>query len=221
MSTAFAVKPKPRTRGQLLRLSNVDWRTYSRLVLSFGNRHDVRLTYDEGELEIMVPLLEHDWDGRVIYLFVAVLTEELGLPLTPGGTTTMRQQLKKKGIEADEIFWIENAPRMAGRRRLDLRRDPAPDLAVEVDVTHSSLDRLSIYAAIGIPELWRLKGKTLTFYLLGADGTYAESAVSRAFPLLGPGDLLPFMREIWRTADVHPVLRKFRSWLRRRIKKKS
>src|SRR5207237_1623370 len=116
----------------------------------------------------------------------------------------------------DEIFWIANAPRMAGRRRLDLRRDPPPDLAVEVDVTHGSLNRLQIYAALGVPELWRLKGKKLTFYVLAADGAYAEAAVSRAFPLLAPGDLLPFIEEMRQTADVIPVLRKFRAWVSRR-----
>src|SRR5436190_2363972 len=124
----------------------------------------------------MSPRLEHDDDGRFLGDLVFVLTEELGLPLKRGGSTTLRRRLKQRGIEADECFWIANAPRMAGRRRLDLRVDPPPDLAIEVDVTHSPLDRLSIYAALKIPEVWRLKGDELLFYVLGGDGTYQAAA---------------------------------------------
>jgi Uma2 family endonuclease len=149
--------------GRCLRLSCVDWKTYSRLLHAFAERPGIRLTYDRGELEIMSPTLEHDDDGRVLGMFVLVLTGELGLPIKPGGSTTLRRRLLRRGIEADECFWITNAHRIAGRRRLDLRTDPPPDLAIEVDVTHSSLDRLAIYAALGVPEIWRLAGDTLIF----------------------------------------------------------
>src|SRR5438132_4728027 len=174
----------PPGRRQFFRLSGVDWQTYSRLLHAFAERPSVHLTYDRGELEIMSPSLEHDDDGRIMGTLVFVLTEELGLPLKRGGSTTMRRRLKERGIEADECFWIANAHRMAGRRQLDLRRDPPPDLAIEVDVTHGSLDRLSIYAALKVPEVWRLAGDQLTFHVLGADGTYTVPATSRSFPLI-------------------------------------
>src|SRR5438445_2976521 len=128
----------------------------------------------------MSPLLQHDDVRRFLGTLVFVLTEELGLPLKHGGSTTLRRRLKRRGIEADELFWIANAHRMAGRRRLDLRRDPPPDLAIEVDVTHGSLDRLGIYAALKAPEMWRLHGDTLTFHVLGERGTYTTADRSRA-----------------------------------------
>jgi hypothetical protein len=116
MSQAPSVRQPP--PGSCLRLSGVDWRTYSRLLRAFAERPGIRLTYDRGELEITSPTLEHDDDGRVLGTFVFVLTEELGLPLKHGGSTTLRRRLRRRGIEADECFWIANAHRMAGRRRL-------------------------------------------------------------------------------------------------------
>ena len=214
MSQAAAVGPPSAARSVLL--SDADWRTYSRLLRVFAEKPGVRLTYDRGVLEIMSPLIEHDEDGRVLGLFVFVLTEELGLPLTPGGSTTLRRRLRQRGLEPDECYWIANAHRMAGVRRLNLRRDPPPDLAIEIDVTHSSLDRLSIYAALGVPEVWRLDGDQLTFYLLGPKRDYSAANCSPTFPLVTPADLLGFLQQARQTGDKNPVIRQFREWVRQR-----
>jgi Uma2 family endonuclease len=214
MSRASASKPLP---GQYLRLSRIDWHTYTRLLRAFAERPAIRITYDRGELEIMSPVLEHDYDGRFLGDLVVALTEELHLPRMRGGSTTMRRRKRQKGIEADDCFWIANAHRMAGRRRLDLRTDPPPDLAIEVDVTHSSLDHLRIYAALRVPEVWRLDSDNLSFHVLGADGTYQSAATSRAFPMVAPGDLMPFIQEARKTSDENEVVRRFREWIRQRI----
>lgn len=214
MSLAPSVGQPP--AGRCLRISGIDWRTYARLLHAFAERPGVRLTYDRGELEIMVPLLEHDDDGRFLGDLVFVLTEELGLPLKRGGSTTLRRRARRRGIEADECFWITNAHHMAGRRRLDLRTDPPPDLALEVDVSRSSLDRLSIYAALRVPEVWRLEGDTLIFHVLRPDGTYAIAAASRSFPLVSPADLLRFLQQARQAGDENAVIRQFRDWVRQR-----
>jgi hypothetical protein len=120
------------------------------------------------------------------------------------------------GIEADECFWIANAHRMVGRRRLDLRIDPPPDLVVEVDVTHSSLDRMSIYARLGVPEVWRLDGDALTFHVLGEGGRYTLAPTSRTFPMVTPADLMRFVHEARAASDMSVVLRAFREWVRER-----
>lgn len=202
--------------GQYLRLSGVDWQTYSRLLYVFAERPAIRLTYDRGELEILSPRLEHDDAGRILGGLVFALTEELALPLKRGGSTTLRRRLKQRGVEADECFWIANAHRMAGRRRLNLRTDPPPDLAIEVDVTHSSLDRFAIYAALKVPELWRLDGDTLTFHVLGEDGTYTTADRSRAFPQVAPADLFSFLQQARQAGDENVVTRQFREWIRQR-----
>lgn len=214
MSQAPPIRRPP--PGRCLLLSNVDWPMYSRLLRVFAERPGIRLTYDRGELEIMSPSLEHDDDAEFLGDLVLALTEELSLPLKRGGSVTMRRRARRRGIEADRCFWIANAHRMAGRRRLDLRTDPPPDLAIEVDVSHSSLDRLGIYARLGVPEVWRLEGDTLTFYVLGGDGRYASAAASRSFPLVGPADLLPFVQQARQAGDQNAILRQFRQWVRQR-----
>jgi Uma2 family endonuclease len=213
MSQAPPVGQPP--AGRCLRLSGVNWRTYAGLLHLFAERPGVRLAYDRGELEIMSPLPEHDDDGRFLGDLVFVLTEELGLALKRGGSTPLRRR-RRRGIEADECFWIANAPRMAGRRRLDLRTDPPPDLAIEVDVSHSSLDRLSIYAALRVPEVWRLEGDSLIFHVLHPDGTYETAATSRSFPLACPADLLGFLQQARQAGDENAVMRQFRQWVRQR-----
>src|SRR5260370_32417765 len=95
-----------------LRLSGVDWRTYSRLLWGFAEQRGVRLIYDRGELEIMSPLLEHDDDADFLGVLVWTLTEELGLPIKPGGSVTVRRRKRQRGLEPDRCYWIANAHRM-------------------------------------------------------------------------------------------------------------
>jgi Uma2 family endonuclease len=215
MSRASAVPLPP--PGRWLRLSGVDWQTYTRLLHAFAERPGIRLTYDRGELEIMAPLLAHDGDAFVLNLLVVALTDELGLPVVGGTSTTLRRRLRRRGIEADECYWIANAHRMQGVRRLNLRRDPPPDLAIEIDVTRSSLNRLAVYAALRVPEIWRLDGDVLTFHVLDTSGHYAEAAVSLAFPVVAPADLLAFLQRARGTTDVNPIVRDFRTWIRQRL----
>jgi Uma2 family endonuclease len=199
-----------------LRLSGVDWQTYLRLLRIFAERPAVRLTYDRGELEIMSPLLEHDDDSRFLCQLVVALTDELGMPLKFGGSTTLRRRLHQRGIEADECFWIANAHRLAGHRRLDLRVDPPPDLAIEIEVSRSSLKRMAIYATLGVPEVWRLDGDTLTFNVLVKDQSYEIAKVSKSFALVKPADLVGFLQQARQAADDNVVIRRFRKWIRQR-----
>jgi Uma2 family endonuclease len=163
-------------------LDGIDWRTYTRLLRAFERWRRVRLTYDRGTLEIRTPLLlEHEGPACLLGQFVDTLIEELQLPCRHGGSVTLRRRRKQRGLEPDSCYWIANAAKMRGRMRLDLRTDPPPDLAIEVDVTSSSLDRMSIYAALGIPEVWRLTTAALSFNVLVA-GAYRVEPNSLAFP---------------------------------------
>src|SRR5262249_21121601 len=96
------------------------------------------------------------------------------------------------------------------------RVDPPPDLALEVDVTHSSMDRLAIYAALQVPEVWRLDGDVLTFHVLNDQGVYESAATSRSFPQATPADLLGFLQLGRQAGDENVVIRQFRDWVRQR-----
>lgn len=201
--------------GQNFLLYDADWKTYSRLLRVFAERPSVRLTYDRGVLEIMSPLPEHESDARFLGRLATTLSEELALPIKAGGSTTFRRRKKRRGLEPDDCFWIANEPRMRGKRTFDPRVDPPPDLAIEVDVTSSSLDRMGIYAALAVPEVWRLVGSVLTFHVLGAKG-YASVPHSLALPRVQPADLLRYlnMRD---QMDENAVVREFRTWVRQRV----
>jgi Uma2 family endonuclease len=202
------------TRPSLV-LEDIDWRMYSRLLRVFAERPAIRLTYDRGRLEIMSPLLQHEVYADLLGRFVVVLTEELGLPIQAGRSTTLRRRRKRRGVEPDHSWWIAHAKEMQGRLELDLKRDPPPDLAVEIDVTHGSLDRMSIYAALGVPEVWRLAEDGLAFHLLQPSGSYVAGP-SSTFPGLAAADLGPFLALRAKT-DENDMVRQFRAWVRQRI----
>jgi Uma2 family endonuclease len=148
---------------------------------------------------------------------VDTLTEELEIPVEGGGTTTHKRQDLDKGAEPDQCYWLgENARRVRGKRQLDLNVDPVPDLIIEVDVTHTSLDRLKIFAALGVPEVWRSDNRTLQFLHLQADGTYRRRTTSRNFPTLRVSSVARFLKQ-GRTADKTAWIRSFRAFVREQV----
>lgn len=198
-------------------LGGVSWDTYRRMRHAFRHSRSVRFAYDRGELEIMTIGFEHDRDASFFARLVQALTEELDLPIISGGSTTIGLKKLKRAIEPDKCFWIANAAAVAGLKRLNLRIHPPPDLAIEVDVTSSSLDRFGIYGKLGVGELWRLDGDDLRFHVRGADGKFTEVPTSPTFPGLSPAELVPFLRQARSAADENAVMRTFRAWVRTRF----
>jgi Uma2 family endonuclease len=209
--------PQPSAVG-VLHLSNVAWKEYTRFLRLFAERPGYRLIYDRGELEIMSPLYERGRDAYILGRLVDTLTLELRIPVVAGGVTTIRRRRRQRGLEPDNCYWIANAARVAGLRRIALAVDPPPDLAIEVDVSSRSLDRMSIYARLGVPEVWRLEGDVLTFNLLGPSGDYDPVPTSQSFPMLAPNDLLPFLQQARQGvgSDDNEVIRSFTAWVRQR-----
>jgi Uma2 family endonuclease len=194
-------------------LDDIDWRTYTRILRAFETSgHRMRLTYDRGTLEIMSPLWEHEEPAYLLGRFVDVLVEELNLPYRAGRSVTLRRRRVRQGLESDNCYWIASAARLQGKSRLDLRVDPPPDLAIERDLTHSSLDRLSIYARLRVLEVWRLDSQGLAFHVLQGGG-YQVQTHSCNFPQLASADLIPFLAQLG-PADLLAVTRQFRAWLR-------
>jgi Uma2 family endonuclease len=204
-------------RQQRLILDNVSWERYTRFLRDFSDNH-CRLTYDRGVLEIMTLSHEHEGLSEFLGLLVVTLTQELELTLKLGGSTTFRQRRKKKGIEPDRCYWIANEAAVRGKTRIDLRVDPPPDVALEVDITHSSMDRLHIYAALRVPEVWRYDAQGLAFLVLNAERRYVPAANSPAFPIpVSPADLMPFL-QMRGQMDENAIVRQFRDWIRSQIR---
>lgn len=136
-----------------------------------------------------------------------------------GGGTTFKLPDAKKGIEADECFWFAKAHRLAGIDRIDLTRDPPPELAIDVDVSRQSISRFPIYRGFGVAEIWRLEGNMAEIYLLPTSGDYALSENSRLFPIVRAVDLAEFMEKS-RTNGVISALGEFRQWFRAKLSEK-
>ena len=200
-------------RAERFRMSAVGWSTYSRLLrILAATRPGARATYDRGEFEISSPTTEHEIVGNLLGRFVTVLTEEFRLPILQGGSSTLRRRKLKRGLEPDRCFWIANEAKVRGVKRLNLRIHPPPDLAIEVDVTRSSLNRMHIYAKLAVPEFWRLDAAALTFLCLQPNGKYASVSHSLAFPLVTPADLLRFL-VLWETTEQNEIVARFRQWV--------
>lgn len=200
-------------------LNGVSWKEYTQMLRAFAERPGVRLTYDRGTLEFMTLSLDHESISRFFSLLILALTLQLGLPLMTGGSTTFRRRRMDRGLEPDDCYWIANERIMRGKCKVDLKTDPPPDLAVEVDVSRSMLNRMHIYAALRVPEVWRYKNKNVTFHVLGADGDYTVVKESKAIPQVHAADvvrLLPLLG----TMDENELFRRFQAWAKARLGRK-
>jgi len=197
-------------------LNDIDWPAYEHFLQGVGN-HRIFLTYDRGVLEIMAPLYDHEWWKGRVRVLLPVLCEELCLELQGAGSTTLRREDAERGLEADESFYVRNVARMLGlRERIDLPSDPPPDLALEVEGTRSALDRLGVYAALGVPEVWRYDGDAFHCHRLRPDGQYEESEESLNFPALPLADFARFIEETSGSGEV-AVIKAFRVWVRQHV----
>lgn len=200
------------TTGRVV-LHNVSWATYEALVAEIENA-GTRLTYDEGELEIMTPSGPHERYKARFGRLIGTLTEELGIAIASGGSVTLKRALAKRGLEPDECYWVENEARVRQIGDLDLTKDPPPDLAIEVEVSTSALDRMGIYASLGVREIWRFtRDGQLVCHIRANDGRYVEAPKSGRFPFLAPSELVPFVTDASGT-DETTWIRGFRKWVR-------
>jgi Uma2 family endonuclease len=189
---------------------NVSWGFYTHMLDEIGDRA-TRLTFDNGDLEVMSPLPRHEKRKKWIARLVELLTLELDIRTETLGSTTFRREDLLKGLEPDECYYVAHAADVHGKDELDLTTDPPPDLAIEVDVWGRSIKREPIYAALGVPELWRLTDRGFLVLHLGVDGSYKESANSLSFPFLPMDRFRTFLLRL-ESEDQNTVLREFRDW---------
>jgi Uma2 family endonuclease len=199
--------------GGTLTFQRVPWTEYEELLEDLGPGYTPRISYDHGRLEIAMPLPIHEYLKVCLSDLLRALTDELGLDMEGLGSTTFKYEGWLQGLEPDTCFYLQNVARIIGVKRFDpALPPPAPDIAVEVDVTSESLSRFPIYAKLGVPEIWRCDERQVQMYHLTETG-YVEAAASRAFPFLTGEALCQFL-ERCQTEGQSATLREFREWLR-------
>ncbi|MBE9192523.1 Uma2 family endonuclease [Gloeocapsopsis crepidinum LEGE 06123] len=197
--------------GQHVLLHEVSWQEFELILDELGEHRSARVAYDNGTLEIMTPLPEHEAIKEIIGDLVKALLEELDIEFLTLGSTTYKNQAMLKGIEPDQCFYIQNELAIRGKKRLDLTVDPPPDLALEIDIT--SRTHPNIYQALGVPELWRFEQGKLQINLLQAD-KYVVSTNSLIFPKIPLVEAIPQYLEQSRTAGRNTTMKAFRQWVR-------
>jgi len=197
---------------QRVLLKNIDWHTYEDLLAAHRDTGAPRFTYDRGSLEIMSPSAEHEEAKDTITLLVNVWAEESEIDIRSFGSTTFRREDLARGFEPDACFYIQSVDLIKGRSDLSLAVDPPPDLVIEVDITSSPIDKLAIFARVGVPEVWRYDGQQTSIFRLDGQ-TYSTSPVSISLPGLA-ADLISSLLQQSRTMRRPDWLRRVRNLCR-------
>ena len=196
--------------GSHLLISDVAWEQYETFLHELGEDRSLpRINYSNCILEIMSPLPIHERPHRLIGDIVKILLDAQNRDLEDFGSTTFRKP-ERAGLEPDTCFYIQNAARVRGCLRINLEKDPPPDLAIESDVT--SKTTLAAYKAIGVPEVWVYEDGRLTIYLLQAS-EYILSETSFVFPTMPIVEMIPRLVQRAFQDGSSTVLRELRSQL--------
>jgi Uma2 family endonuclease len=196
-------------------LAAVSWDDYQTFLKALG-KYSLPHFYDRGTLVMMSPLKVHDWVKSLIARMIESMTLGMRIPIQTVGTMTVTSGRSLRGLQADEAYYIQCEPRVRGSSVFHPDVDPPPDLALEVDVTHQSKQKLKVYSALRIPEVWMHDGRQLQFLRL-VKGKYKSTKRSIAFPWLEPSDLQMFLdrRESKNETD---LLLDFVRWARKKRK---
>jgi Uma2 family endonuclease len=176
------------TPGSCLTLQGISWQVFEEIQAAYGDRPGIRVAYCDGTLELVSPLPAHERPNRVIAYIVTALLDAQDRDWEDFGTSTLKREQQRAGVEPDTEFYIQNAERMRNCLRFDLEVDPPPDLAIECDLT--SKTTLEAYERLQIPELWIFENATLKINLL-EDGKYKLSTTSLVFPNVDVCTLIP------------------------------
>jgi Uma2 family endonuclease len=193
-------------------LRGLSWQAYLQILDALPQNRGSRLTYDDGVLEITMPLSAHEFSGRLIERFILTLVELMGLRLKTMGSTTMNYSQLRKGAEPDNAYYIQNQALVKGRE-VDFSQDPPPDLVVEVDITHTDIAKNQFYASIGVPEFWRFNGQVWRVYQLQGN-VYVEVEHSPTFPDVPKAWLYDFLKTA--KEDEIEAVQCLRSWYQNR-----
>ncbi len=193
-------------------LQNISWQTFKTILIEMGGDRTSRLAYDSTTLEIMTPLMPHENSNRLIEVFVGVLCEELGKEIKRTGSLTLTRDDLEYGGEPDSSYYIQNESIVRDKQEIDLNTDPPPDLVLEVEYSRSKIDKLLLYASLGVPEFWRYNGLVLRIYRLES-GQYVECSASPTFAPVSVTQIPSFLTES-RSVGEMTCTRNFRHWVR-------
>ena len=190
----------------------VGWNDYEELLRAVGDAPGQHISFDDGTLQITTLSFKHEKYVRLIERIIDRLSARLLIKVLSYGSATMKKERDQKGAEPDACYYVQSAELVGKKDEIDLNVDPPPDVVVEIDLHHESISKTPIYAALGVPELWRYDGNTVTIYHLREE-QYVVSEASESLPLLTSAILTEFLARIPRE-DQYEILSAFEEWLK-------
>ena len=158
-------------RDHIVALQDVSWDDYEQLLEERGDHSAPRISYLDGQVEILSPCRDHE----IVKSFIGCLVEtwciDRDIELIPTGSWTLVDKLERRGAEADESY-------IFGREKRS-----RPHLAIEVEWTHGGIDKLAIYEKLGVEEVWFWRKGAIEIYVF-ADGAFRRMERSRHLPEL-------------------------------------
>jgi Uma2 family endonuclease len=195
MTTTLPIVTEEQIRAkQFIELKDISWQTYKELMAQLGEDRVWRIAYDLGVLEIRMPLTEHEEPKIIIADLVTALAEELEIETRQLGALKLEREDLTRAVEPDTCFYIQSELAIRGVRNIQLPNNPPPDLVFESDHRHSSINKFSLYASLGVPELWRYRKKNLEVYQL-IDGKYERMQQSLALPIFPIAEVSNFIEQ--------------------------
>jgi len=211
MLTTTSTPPQQSSEEKLITLTGIKWLTFKAIMSDVGDGRAWRIAYAERVLEIRMPLTEHEEPKGMIESFVEAFADALDMEVRKLGALTLEREDLARAIEPDSCFYIQNESVVRGKS-INLLADPPPDLVVESDYTSSSLNKFSIYASLGVPEIWRYRNQCLQVYQL-VEGNYEQRENSLAFPFLPIAEIPGFIEQS-KTIGQRAAVRLFRDRVR-------
>ncbi len=163
---------------------DVTWDDYESLVEHIGESRNCRVAFDGKDIEMMTLGPFHERHKSLLDWFIMIVASELKVERQPMGSTTWKRKKLKRAIESDVCYYFDPAKLAATAAQSDdVDLYPNPDLVAEVDISPPRIDRPGIYAALQVPEFWRIRNKVVSIEQLGPDGTYHTVPRSRFLPV--------------------------------------
>lgn len=128
------------------------WEQFKLIQKGFEGASGVRLSFDAGTIEILMPGREHEFFSRIIGYLVMTFCFDKVVRCFPTGSMTQEKE-GVSSVQADESYCIGSSK-------------PLPDLSIEVIFTSGGEAKLAKYQALGVPEVWFWHDGGFTLYHL-------------------------------------------------------
>ena len=189
----MATATKTRSADRWLVIST-DWAGYRAMLKIRGERGSSRIIYLDGRLTLTSAGFSNEVIKKRLGTFIQEVATGLRIRAVFAGSTTLWWRRRRSGIEGDETYYFANYGKIAGKKEIDLRVDPPPDLAVEAVVSHPFKEALEVYRRLGVPEVWVCDGRTLRIMVLQADRSYGSATTSVSMTMLAAELILKWVQ---------------------------